>query len=369
MKRIILILIGMIAYSIVGFNQTGTFTIVESSGLGQVWLIPNFSSQTVFVNVGNQVTIISPTGEGGSSGTISVVASYVGNWGEPEVGIGGANNLVKYTSFGQSNPVTMSTTADVPVHLFDFDMECTGGVVSLMANDDTNVPSGNFGNNYNLFIPSQGYSGDIYTGNVGDDIVCLTLPLEMVKFNAKQINCQTIELDWATVEEVQNEKFIIEKSLNQGKTFEPIGEILSKSNSRDYTTYNFTDKSISATLSKKAIFYRLKQIDYNGHYQYSDIKLVNYICEMPKNIEFYPNPVNEVLYIDLINYSLGKNDEVKVELLNFLGKKYLTKIVKVKNGKTYVEINIGQKFPSGTYLCKISKNGIDLKSDIIYIMR
>lgn len=99
------------------------------------------------------------------------------------------------------------------------------------------------------------------------------LPVQLLSFTAKRIDAASVHISWVTASEEQNQKFIVEYS-NDGKSFMPIGEVLSAAktgNSQIVLDYEFTDKRIS--LLNESGFYRIKQIDLNG-----DVGLISSIA-------------------------------------------------------------------------------------------
>lgn len=95
------------------------------------------------------------------------------------------------------------------------------------------------------------------------------LPVKMISFNASITGPQIVSLDWSTSFEANNAYFNIEHS-NEGVNFSTIGKVTAKGNSTTKSDYRFEHKlPLSGTN-----YYRLKQIDVNGGYAYSDIKKV-----------------------------------------------------------------------------------------------
>ncbi len=111
------------------------------------------------------------------------------------------------------------------------------------------------------------------------------LPVELLYFTGNR-NGSTVILKWATASEKNNDKFIIERSTN-GKTFEAIGHVNGQGDSHITTAYTFTDKSTAAN----KLYYRLKQVDFDGTYTYSKIVSImgNTLMSQPVMVA-YPNP-------------------------------------------------------------------------------
>jgi Secretion system C-terminal sorting domain len=164
------------------------------------------------------------------------------------------------------------------------------------------------------------------------------LPVKLISFEAKA-NENNVNLTWATSSETNSAGFEIERSGN-GQEFNKIGFVKSDANignSKEKLSYNFMDAS--ATLSNQ-IYYRLKQIDLDGKFEYSQIKSVKLIGEV--TIKVYPNPVTDFLTIDVGDFSKIKT----IELLDAKG----SSIYKRNSGENKIDMN--QNSP-GIYFLKI----------------
>lgn len=92
-----------------------------------------------------------------------------------------------------------------------------------------------------------------------------SLPIDLLFFNAKQFGEQ-IDLEWATASETNNDYFSLERSMN-GIDFSEIGTVKGSGNTNELNNYLYTDYSPSTGNS----YYRLKQVDFDGNYSYSNI--------------------------------------------------------------------------------------------------
>lgn len=108
------------------------------------------------------------------------------------------------------------------------------------------------------------------------------LPVELTSFRAKR-NGAYVELNWSTSTEVDNEMFVLEHSTN-GIDFNKVTEIEGAGNSIVDQYYSFLHENPS----KGNNYYRLKQIDFDGDYEYSDVELI--WIEGYAEIIVYPNP-------------------------------------------------------------------------------
>ncbi|WP_293301309.1 SusF/SusE family outer membrane protein [Pedobacter sp. UBA4863] len=132
------------------------------------------------------------------------------------------------------------------------------------------------------------------------------LPLDLLSFSAKldKALASKATLNWLTTNEVNTSLFSVERSID-AKSFETIGSIPAK-NIAGTHQYTFEDKNVL----KGIAYYRLKQIDINGKYTYSDIASVNNNGGLQLSV--YPNPSTDRI---TFNY-IAKNAEVSVFNIN-----------------------------------------------------
>lgn len=130
------------------------------------------------------------------------------------------------------------------------------------------------------------------------------LPVTLVFFEGKNKAGGTV-LTWQTTSETTNTGFEIEKS-KDAINFENIGFIDGNGDSNATNDYSFLDKN-PFPLS----YYRLKQIDYDGKFEYSRII---YVKKDEAKLSFYPNPVKEQLFVS------GLEKEENVTMHNLEGR-------------------------------------------------
>ena len=155
------------------------------------------------------------------------------------------------------------------------------------------------------------------------------LPVELATFSASISNLN-VELVWETATEVNNYGFEILRSAQNDnhsglavgtekdtdeEAWEKVAFVQGYGNSNSPKYYSFTDKSIQAS---GKYYYRLKQIDIDGTFEYSDI--IEAEIGIPKNYELkqnYPNPFNPST---TINYSIPNDAHVTLAIYDALGK-------------------------------------------------
>lgn len=176
------------------------------------------------------------------------------------------------------------------------------------------------------------------------------LPVELASFNSG-VNGNNVNLKWTTVSEENNSGFEIERK-NANSSWEKIGFVTGNGNSNIAHNYSFSDRNLSTGKYN----YRLKQIDFNGNYEYHNLT-GEVVIGVPAKFELgqnYPNPFNPVTKID---YSLPFDSKVQIKLYDISGKEVMTLQNSIEAaGYHSISIN-GINLASGTYFYKISADG------------
>ncbi len=186
------------------------------------------------------------------------------------------------------------------------------------------------------------------------------LPVELISFSAvlqpgSATADETVLLNWSTATEVDNYGFEIERQeasiKNQDQSFETLGFVEGHGNSNSPKDYSFIDASASLSTSG-TIQYRLKQIDTDGSFEYSEIIEVE--IGLPTKFELsqnFPNPFNPST---IISYSLAQNGFVQLKVYDILGREVATLVNKKQApGRYTIEFN-ASALSSGIYLYKLT---------------
>jgi hypothetical protein len=181
------------------------------------------------------------------------------------------------------------------------------------------------------------------------------LPVELNSFSAVNKGMEIL-LEWVTATETNNRQFeIYRRSILNEKTGEwmLIGHQEGNGTTTESKYYSYEDNITG--INANALEYRLKQIDYNGSYTYSEIISVNSLA--PNGFvlgQNYPNPFNPSTNI---HYSLGNAGVVLLKIYNLLGSEVVTLVNKYQEAGSYtVKFNTNQgKFnlPSGLYFYRL----------------
>lgn len=119
------------------------------------------------------------------------------------------------------------------------------------------------------------------------------LPVEFSSFTAKKQDDVHSLLSWQTSVEVDNDYFEVQRSAN-GKDFQKIGKVNGNGTTSEVQDYTFLDRDPLPGMN----YYRLKQVDFNGQYDYSSVEVVNFGSEHGE-ITVFPNPATDFVTITL----------------------------------------------------------------------
>lgn len=178
------------------------------------------------------------------------------------------------------------------------------------------------------------------------------LPVEFLKVSAVR-DQNVVVLNWSTATESRNKEFIVEKSVD-GNNFESIATVVGVGNSNNVS--NYTYDVINAPES--VVFFRLKQVDFDGNHSYSKIVTVNGLGnELESNLHeqtftVFPNPVtsNEVF----LKYENATNETVVVQIFDSSEKVHYTEEINVEgDGVTKLYLVPSQTLTPGVYFVTV----------------
>jgi hypothetical protein len=177
---------------------------------------------------------------------------------------------------------------------------------------------------------------------------CATLPIELTNFEGHPSN-KNIELQWQTASEKNNDHFDIERSTD-GKTFSKIGQTKGYGTTVAAQSYQFLDKSPFSGVN----YYRLKQIDVNGQFEYSKTVSVE-MRHSDKKLRVFPNPVSDDLTVIFDkNGVYTEGSLLQLEFYNLQGKMIQQQSVEARLDETKVSM---QQLPAGVYMMSLRQNG------------
>jgi archaellum component FlaF (FlaF/FlaG flagellin family) len=137
-----------------------------------------------------------------------------------------------------------------------------------------------------------------------------TLPVDLLSFTGYwNRDSDANILNWSTITEINNQAFEIERSINLKNGFDYIGVVEGNGNSTSLIDYEFHDNNISIS---GTYYYRLKQIDYNGDFEYSDVIAIEVSRIGSAYVKVIQNPVTEKIRLEMFS-----EDDVITEISLF----------------------------------------------------
>ena len=183
---------------------------------------------------------------------------------------------------------------------------------------------------------SNGFSG------FGAGIAGVALPVKLLDFTGN-MHAGTVELRWSTSSESNSRNFEVERS-SDGISFIKIGVVAAAGNSSVTRSYAFTDPSVAYENN----YYRLKQVDLDNKFEYSNVILVKNIGD--GNFRVINNPFRDQLEVDFGKAQSGK---VAITLMDVAGKEIYKSAADV-SGQSRLKIYLsGRSISAGVYLLKI----------------
>jgi hypothetical protein len=177
-----------------------------------------------------------------------------------------------------------------------------------------------------------------------------SLPVELTSFTASS-NGRKIQISWTTKTEVNSNKFEIERSLYENQDWVIAGSVKASGTINTPRNYSYIEKNTQAGKYQ----YRLKMIDNNGSYKYSNI--IEAEIAVPKAFAIsqnYPNPFNPSTKID---YQVPVDSKVLLEVYNIAGQKVM-ELVNKEQSAGYYTVDFGStKLSSGVYIYHIAAAG------------
>ena len=171
----------------------------------------------------------------------------------------------------------------------------------------------------------------------------IVVPVELTSFSANIVD-NLVNLKWITTTELNNHGFEIERSLDK-TVWTIIGFKEGIGTTTEPQQYSYSD-DISEISSSK-LYYRLKQTDYNGSFDYSDIVEVEIAPLTYLLSQNYPNPFNPNT---TINYSIPEAGNAEMKVYDVLGNEVAALVNEVKSPGNYTAVLDASSFASGVYI-------------------
>ncbi len=187
----------------------------------------------------------------------------------------------------------------------------------------------------------------------------IALPVELASFTSS-VTGRDVKLNWVTATELNNSGFDIERSSAPGQ-WSKIGNVTGNGTTNSSVEYSYTDKN----LASGKYSYRLKQVDYNGNFEY--FNLSNEVSVgVPDKFNLsqnYPNPFNPST---TISFDIPVDSKVMISLFDMSGREVANIVNEFKTAGYYTVNFNGSSLASGAYFYRIDAgNFVDTKKMLL----
>ena len=362
-----------------GYRETNYFVTNHDNSSDSGFLIRHsVSTSAVDFPVGNAKNDYTPARlvNNGTSDTFSVrVFPNVYQFGTSgalvnDITVQRTWNILEHTAGGSSVDLTLQHNAPTEGGAYDRTDQYVSRYFGAPNNAYRDTALANF---WDYAAPGNGYgnsAGDITTGSpvgfmatrsqsITTDFstsaatryftkasTVAPIPVELLYLSANWIDESDAEITWSTATEINNEKFILQRSFD-GFEFENLEEIFSKAdggNSYSLLNYSFIDNSINANTRK--VFYKLVQVDYDGTQRdYGPVAIEREAILVKLDLKAYPNPANDRLFV---NVAGDLYNSMSYELMDVLGQQVAEGVIDKLTFLHTLEIPVSQ-LASGNY--------------------
>ena len=245
----------------------------------------------------------------------------------------GTTNAYVTLSWGTQSKVDGSALADLRVARWNGSQWEDKGQASVSGSSSSGTIKSNLVTSFSPFKLASATSSN-------------PLPVNLVSFSAEIVK-ESIQLNWETASEIDNDYFSIEKSTD-GISFEEIEKIAGNGNSNVPINYSFIDENPHNGIS----YYRLKQVDFNGAYEYSAIVSANFEKETDNGFVILNGNLSSSSLKMIVN---GYSDQTCYFKIVYLSGKVCSIFNYAIHGNSeMLSINMEKELQSGIYLILMS---------------
>ena len=170
-----------------------------------------------------------------------------------------------------------------------------------------------------------------------------SLPVELLHFTAQKTG-DHVSLKWATASETNNSHFVVQKRIDD--QWQAIGTVKGYGTASSKHSYTFADRDYQ---QGNTAYYRLKQVDFDDSYEYSEVRSVSSELEKALSMTTYPNPVADAVTLSL---NSSQKQGAKVVIRNVLGQQMLSRELSLQQGENQQTLNL-ESLKTGQYFLKV----------------
>jgi hypothetical protein len=145
-------------------------------------------------------------------------------------------------------------------------------------------------------------------GEIEDYFVITPVPVTLISFTAQLFEEEDVLLTWTTASELNNDRFEIERRMDNETEFTYISTVAGNGTTNEIIDYTFVDETVTWTTD--VAYYRLRQVDFNGEFEYTAIIAVSKGKVL--DITIYPNPTKNTATVTLVNSTRSDFSEIRI---------------------------------------------------------
>ncbi|WP_276480986.1 T9SS type A sorting domain-containing protein [Paraflavitalea pollutisoli] len=237
--------------------------------------------------------------------------------------------------------------------------------LALGSGDTTGLTMNYYDSVYNLLSDAEiaaADSGDYHiigttasgcsdTSTVTVTVFQVPLPVGMLYFKVAG-SSNTATLTWGTSFEQNSQRFDIEQS-NNGHDFTKIAQVAAAGTSGSDLHYSYTDDNISRHGSR-TLYYRLKQVDLDGRFKYSNIVRLKVDDNNTPGLKAYPIPFTTSLTLDISGVAASMQGPVKIDLVDMNGRNLYSRQLTIGRGQSNIVLTDLAQLAKGVYQLRLS---------------
>ena len=194
--------------------------------------------------------------------------------------------------------------------------------------------------------------------NTWTNVCSALLPVELLSFSALCKNEKVI-CEWSTASEINNDYFSVEKN-SDGKNWTEIGKVNGSGNSTTKMNYEFIDET---TIAGSLIYYRLKQVDFDGRYEYFGPSAAIVSPSDDWNLILQNTASENELSGTLF---LSKEDKIQLQICDVQGKIVMSNEFSFNKGNNLIKLNL-ENIEKGVYFIKLNNSKALLQKKFVRI--
>jgi hypothetical protein len=305
------------------FNYGNTTVEIDNAGTGAVNFSTNTANSQKITEKSIKITPTNANGSGNVKITMYFSATELSNWKSTTGWY--AKDLALIKSTGSISSGTSGNTVEGTSIVIDSTYNGAGLSITCT-----------FSNGFSGLGGAKGGGGG-------------PLPVTWLMFETKK-EAMGINLKWETASEINSSHFEVHRAINGG-AYSNIGEVKSIGTTSNTSSYSFVDMAKEAVLATN-VCYQLKQMDYNGIYDWSVVRCVTGQLQRV-DFNIYPNPVNQVLSIDINPWSV---DQYSFNIIDLNGKTLYSSPVITSSSKYDLS-----SLKEGVYFIALKSDGVVIK--------